>query len=233
MYSFDSNIRYSEVSENCHLTLNGLIDYFQDCSSFHSEEVGLGVGSLNRFHRAWYINAWQIEVDRYPKFCEKVTIQTWPYSFNGFVGLRNYVMRDEKGNCIACANSVWAFINTENGKFAKADEYVKDRYTLEPRFNMVYKDRKIKVPAGGEKLTEVIVNETMIDSNHHMNNEEYVGVATHLLNEYEPHHVRVEYRKSALLGNVLYPVLYRDQNYRILSLCDEGSNPYAVVEFAD
>mgnify|MGYP000603361539 CR=1 FL=1 len=33
-YSFTSRIRYSEIGEDGNLTLPGLINYFQDCSTF-------------------------------------------------------------------------------------------------------------------------------------------------------------------------------------------------------
>ena len=44
MYAFDSRIRYSETDSEGRLTLNALLNYFQDCSTFHSEDVGLGIG---------------------------------------------------------------------------------------------------------------------------------------------------------------------------------------------
>ena len=34
MYSFKSRVRYSEVGEDKKLSLNGIINYFQDCSTF-------------------------------------------------------------------------------------------------------------------------------------------------------------------------------------------------------
>jgi len=42
-YSFTSRIRYSEIGEDGNLTLPGLINYFQDCSTFQSEAIGEGV----------------------------------------------------------------------------------------------------------------------------------------------------------------------------------------------
>lgn len=47
-YSFDSRVRYSEIGEDRHLTLNGIINYFQDCSTFHSESLGVGMDFLSK-----------------------------------------------------------------------------------------------------------------------------------------------------------------------------------------
>ena len=46
MYAFDSRIRYSETDSEGYLTLDALLNYFQDCSTFHSEDVGLGIGYM-------------------------------------------------------------------------------------------------------------------------------------------------------------------------------------------
>ena len=43
MYEFDSTVRYSEVDSKGQMTWLALMDYFQDCSVFHSESVKLGV----------------------------------------------------------------------------------------------------------------------------------------------------------------------------------------------
>ena len=52
MYSFDSRVRYSEVDDQGKLTFTSMIDYFQDCSSFHSEDVGVGIDYLKEAHIA-------------------------------------------------------------------------------------------------------------------------------------------------------------------------------------
>ena len=45
-FSFDSRIRYSEVDSSCRLSLTGLTNYFQDCSTFQSEDLGIGTTVL-------------------------------------------------------------------------------------------------------------------------------------------------------------------------------------------
>ena len=75
-YSFDSRIRFSETGENKCLTLNGIINYFQDCSTFQSEDIGVGMKFLEERQQVWVLSAWQIVVERYPKLCEKVTISS-------------------------------------------------------------------------------------------------------------------------------------------------------------
>ena len=71
-YSFTSRIRYSEIGEDGNLTLPGLINYFQDCSTFQSEAIGEGVAELKKRGCAWVLSAWQIHVRRNPSLGEAV-----------------------------------------------------------------------------------------------------------------------------------------------------------------
>ena len=48
MYSFDSRVRYSEIGHRGTMTLPALINYFQDCSTFQSEDIGVGVEVLKK-----------------------------------------------------------------------------------------------------------------------------------------------------------------------------------------
>ena len=64
MYSFNSRVRYSQVNKDGRLKLVSLLDYFQDCSTFHSEDAGMGTEYLAGQGLAWVLNFWQIDVMR-------------------------------------------------------------------------------------------------------------------------------------------------------------------------
>lgn len=115
MYEFQAKIRYSETDSNGNLSLLGLLNYFQDSSIFHSDSLGAGVEALKDQGMFWALSAWQIVVKRYPKVCETVTVGTAPYEFKGFMGNRNFWMKDESGEMIAWANSIWSLVDIQSG----------------------------------------------------------------------------------------------------------------------
>ncbi len=233
MYSVESRIRYSEVDVDEKLPLDGIINYFQDCSTFHSEDVGVGLDYLIEHHRAWVLSSWQIIVDRYPKFGEHISVGTWAYAFQGFIGSRNFIMRDESGQQIACANSIWVYLNTETEKPAKLDEFERKAYELEPKLDMEYASRKIRLPESYEMLRPITILEHHLDTNHHVNNGQYVKMALGLLPEHQNiHQLRVEYRKPAKLGDIMGSRLYTEESRQIIALCDGQGELYSVVEFS-
>ena len=73
-----------------------------------------------------------------------------------------------------------------------------------------------------------------IDTNEHMNNGKYIMVAEgYLPEEFKVGRVRAEYRRAAILGDVLYPVIYKQENSVTVCLNDEEGNPYAVIQFLE
>ena len=233
MYLFDSRIRYSETDCDGKLTLISLLNYFQDCSTFQSEDLGMGVDYMQSIDKVWLMSSWQIVVNRYPRLGEKVSIGTLPYEFKGFMGHRNFVMFDEFGNQLAVANSLWSLINMKTWRPAMPDERMLKGYRLEERLDMNYAPRKIAIPEKeGEKPEAIAVRKHHIDTNHHVNNGQYVNIAMDLLPEgFEVGQLRAEYKKQAFLDDVFYPYIVTIDDRTIISLNDEKGEAYFISEF--
>ena len=66
-----------------------------------------------------------------------------------------------------------------------------------------------------------------------MNNCQYVQMALEVLpEEIQVHKLRVDYKKSAVLGDRIFPKYAKEEDRVVVELCDEGGKAYAVVEFA-
>ena len=231
MYTFDSRVRYSEIDHHGTMTLPALINYFQDCSTFHSESVGLGMDKLKEKKKAWVLSYWQVVVERFPKLGEHIEIGTFPTEFKGLYGNRNFFMKDGDGKRIACANSIWVFMDLEKGRPARPDKEDIEPYGTEAPLAMEYEDRKIKMPENCESLPSFPVRKYHIDTNEHVNNCQYVQMALEVLPENVPkHQLRVDYKKSAVYGDIIYPKMAEEENRMVVELCDEEGKPYAVVE---
>lgn len=231
MYEFGGRVRYSEIDHTGKMTLPALINYFQDCSTFHSEEVGLGMGRLKADRKAWVLSYWQVIVERYPELGERIVTGTFPTEFKGLYGNRNFYMKDEQGKQLACANSIWVFMDLEKGRPTRpAKEYIEPYGTEEP-LDMPYEGRKILMPEECEDMEPFPVRRYHIDTNEHVNNCQYVQMALEMLpREMSAGQLRVDYKKSAVLGDIIYPKVSREAERTVVELCDAGGKPYAVVE---
>jgi len=213
------------------MTLESLLDYFQDCSTFHSEDIGLGVDYFKQIRQVWLLSAWQICVDRYPKVCERIVTGTAPYEFRGFVGCRNFVMKTVEGEVLAYANSIWSLLDTEKMTPVRPNEKMLESYVLEEKYPMEYAPRRIAVPAGGKAEEPFAVKPHHLDTNHHVNNGQYVRMAMDYIPEkFEIRQLRVEYKSQAVLGDMIYPVVCSADDSYVISLNKEDTKPYCIVE---
>lgn len=231
IYEFESRVRYSEIDHRGTMTLPALINYFQDCSTFHSEAAGLGMEHLRQERKAWVLSYWQIVVNRYPKLCENITVGTFATEFKGFFGNRNFYMKDENENLAACANSVWVFMDLEKGRPCRPAEEDISPYGVHSPLDMPYEDRKISVPEGLDDREPFPVRKYHIDTNEHVNNCQYVQMALEMLPAgVSVGQIRVDYKKSAVLGDMIFPRITRIRERYVVELCDDKKTPYAVVE---
>lgn len=231
MYRFESRVRFSETDQDRKLTPGAIIDYFQDCSTFQSEDLGVGFPYLIPRDMTWILVYWQIEIEEYPALGERIQVATLPYEFKGFLGKRNFLIEKE-GQRIVKADSLWSLMDWKTKKPVKVPAEIADRYPLEEKIEMEYLPRKIKVTGKEEKAEPFRIQEYHLDCNGHVNNGQYVKLAAaYLPKDHKTSRIRAEYRNQAYLGNEIHPYIYRDENIITICLCDEEKKPYAVVEF--
>lgn len=236
-YSFSGRVRYSEIGENGLLTLPGILNYFQDCSTFQSEEVGLGIDILKEWKRIWVLSAWQVVVDRYPYMGERTkhlpghmdSVDLWDSVILQWKQRAENVWRMpilsglilmRKTDC----QSVW------KRKIQMLSEEKTGK--MESKLDMEYASRKIVLPEDYEQQDSFAVQKHHLDTNHHVNNCQYVQMAMDYLPEnFKIHQMRAEYKQQARLNDVICPARAVDENKTTVLLNDQKGEPYAVVEF--
>ena len=231
-YSFKGRVRYSEIGENGCLTLPGILDYYQDCCTFQSESIGQGMEVLEERKRAWVLSSWQIVVKRYPKMGEMVVATTAPYGFKGFLGMRNFTLKTEEGECLSWANSIWTNISTETGLPVRLTDEDLRGYVLDEKLDMDYAPRKIALPEHMEMEEAFVIQKHHLDTHHHVNNGQYIRMAANYLPEgFGIHQMRAEYKRQALLGDVFHPAVEQKEGKVTVAFFTDDQEPYAIVEF--
>lgn len=232
MYTYKSRVRLSECNKDLKLSISGLVNYFQDTSTFHSEDMEIGVDFLNNIACAWVLSYWYIEIKKMPTLGESIELVTWPYGFKGVAGLRNFLMKSADGEVLACADTQWAYIDLDRQRLKKVDDYQLDLYKLSPRYDMPETKRRIKLPEEAVELEKFPITKDHLDLYHHVNNEKYIHLAAlYLPDDYELGSIRVEYKQQAVLGDWIYPSVSEADDLYTIMLNNEAGKPYAVVEF--
>lgn len=234
MYTFESRVRFSEVDATEKLTLPAVVNYFQDCTTFQSEELGRGIEALKAIGKGWILSSWQIEVNRYPRICEKLKIDTWATTFDGIYGNRNFRLRTENDEVLARANSIWVYMDLVKGRPLRPNQEVISAYEIDPPLDMEPVSRKIALPKELEEREAFPVLRHQIDVNNHVNNCQYIQMALEVLPECgRAKKIRVEYKKSAKFGDMICPKVAIEADRKVVELCGTDGSVFAVVEMRE
>lgn len=239
MYTYEGMVRYSECDKNGNLTLVNLINYLQDCSTFHSEQLGRGIQFMTDRGIAWLIAAWQIEIDRLPRFCDEICVSTWCHTMKRSAAYRNFTISDTAGNQLVRANSQWFVYDFANGRPIRIPDEQHVLVTDEAPLDMPPMERRLKVVEPYEEAPSFTVSELYLDSNRHVNNAQYLGMAANAIADVCGHdggiqatdigRISVYYRQQALLGDTIVPRVHVESASITVDLASPAGETHAVV----
>ena len=232
MYEMKGRVRYSEVDSDGRLTIPALINYLQDCCTFQSEDLGVGLPYLRERGIGWFVTSWWIHVEKLPAMGEHITVKTWPYAFRGFLGYRNFTLENEAGEVPVEVNSLCILMEVKSGKPARLPEKMKEVYVTEPALERDWGDRKRKPDEQAQEAYRFVVQGMHIDTNGHMNNEKYVAAAQECLPEgFAASDIYVEYKKSAMRGDEIICVKSQRSDGMQVVLRDPEGEIFSIVEY--
>lgn len=231
MYQFKSRIRFSETDKNKKLSLPSIVDYFQDSSTFQTEELGVGFSYLEPRGLTWVLSYWQIIIDEYPALGEEISVGTLPYDFKSFMGKRNFFI-EKDGKMIVRADSLWALLDMEKLRPVKIPELLLTTYQKEEKLEMEYAPRKITIVGKETEEEGLCIGRHHLDCNGHVNNSQYIKIAmAYLPEEFQIKQMRAEYKNQAYLGDKIRTFRYEEEDKMIICLCNQEKEPFAVIEF--
>lgn len=231
--SIYDEVKFSNTDKDCQLSFGTIIDYLQNCSNAQSEALGVGMDYQIERKRAWILSSWEIKIKALPKYMDNIEITTWPYSFKGACGRRNYTITDEKTKEVVVeADSVWALFDTEKNFLTRIRKEDSDAYECEDKLNMEYSLGKIKRADNYERKDIFKVRKYQLDINKHMNNGWYVKIAEEFIEEKSMvNSIRVEYKKSAMYNDDIISYVAKEDNRIVIELRNEKEEIFAIIEF--
>jgi acyl-ACP thioesterase len=234
MYEIAQRVAASHTDAEGRMKFVSALDMMQDCSQLWMEAEP----AIERYFReqgiAQVLVSRQADVIRMPRYGERLSVRTSVYECQSFIGYRNTAIYDEAGLPCVESWSTGAFVVMETGKPAKLPADQLGLLTMDPKREMDYRNKKIRLPGeAGEDLPPVRVRRNDIDFNRHVNNARYVEVAMEYLEEdFTVSRFRAEYKRPAPYGDTFYPRLIkagRDILYILLN--NPAGEPFTVMEF--
>ena len=150
-----------------------LFSHTLDTAGYASNGRAYSIDALHEQGLSWVLSRFAIEVNRYPKQFEEITIETWIEDINKLVSTRNFQIFDKNRELIAKACSLWSMIDQNTRRPVNLLETLyKDAPILAETNDMERPVRILEVK--GEKVDEVKVRYSDIDFNQHTNSARYI-----------------------------------------------------------
>lgn len=212
MFNFDFRIRFSECNKRRVLKESSIINLLQDTSTFHSEYSDVKIEDLLKKNLGWIILSWDIKIKELPKFNDVVTVETRCPKGKGLYVFRDFrIIRGDE--VLVKAHSTWILLDLKRLVPTKIPNEMTKKYGIDEGLNEEWYNRKLKSLDDSKKVISFVVDENMIDSNNHMNNQKYIEKALKLIpSDLKVKRISVTYLKQSLLNDKMEIYLGRNKD---------------------
>lgn len=168
------------------MKISSILRHFQEAASLHVDKLGIGISDMQANNQiAWVLAKIRIEIKRYPKLKEKLTIETWPQLPGTIEYQRDFIVKDENGDTIIKALSSWIIINTDTREIQRSNLVSLSHlaiYTERPLGNLLSRFKPVKVVRECYQRT---VRYSDIDLMGHLNNAKYLDFVLDCFSVYD------------------------------------------------
>jgi len=111
--SQELQINFLQCYPNGHLKHTDLCNILQLTAALHSEIGGISFNDMQEFHQAWVLSRMRVEINRLPKWKDKVTIKTWINSLENSRSTRCLELYHGDEKLVGC-ETFWVVMNTNS-----------------------------------------------------------------------------------------------------------------------
>jgi len=150
-----------------------LMQYLQEAAALHAEQLGFGVGSLNRINSYWVLSNLRIEINMLPKWNDEITVKTWPSGHTRSIATREFVAKDQNDYELFKAGSQWMVLNKQSNR---PKNLFRLDLSLPKTESKALSEELVRLEPQDDysEVERITVPYSSIDLNGHVNNTEYV-----------------------------------------------------------
>ena len=236
IFVLEKEVTSVDTDFNLDVKLSTLFLYFQEVSSLHSEVLGVGKGETIDKNLHWVISRFNVEINKLPRYGDKIKIKTYPGKDNKLFFYRHYQITDLKDNVLVKACSIWLIVDGLTHQI-KRDPF--NGYSL-PQVSL---EGELEAPAKiNEAATDYLYSRKIrysdIDLNSHLNNTRYIELIQDSfdLSFYKEHKIKsilINYNQEFKAGDEVSIYISSSSPYIVSGRKDNKDHFVASLEFKD
>ncbi len=169
-----------QVSPFQELRSSAILRILQEMAAEHTELLGYPRSVTNEKGIIWVVAKQHVDIKRLPTYGEKITVSTYPHKLMHVLFPRTYEFRDESGELIISAQSIWTLIDINKRKMVNPADYDINIPDMSDgrKFNMPLSNA---IPFDLNQEGEIKAEYSFCDINGHINNTCYLDIAENLM----------------------------------------------------
>jgi len=204
---FDKNyeLRYFDMNKHGVASPITILTLLEETAAEHCHDINYCLYRLESQNIGWVLISGIIDMIRYPKYKEKISIRTWISKYTLIKGYRENIIYDDSGNIIGKAKGIWVFFDIEKRKPVPINEEIKTKWGLNPKISGEVDNDLIKIINEGDHQLEYDIYKSDVDNNKHVNNIRYFhwlieSLPDEILDDYYLRRIHARFFSEANLG---------------------------------
>lgn len=228
----DWEINFLQCYPNGYLKYTELCNLFQLTAATHSELGGISFSDMQEHNQAWVLSKMRVEINRLPKWKDKVTVKTWIHSLENSRSTRclEIYIGDEK---IVGCETFWAVFNTTTRR-PEALALPHEHFEKYPNEIAIAKPlSKINIAQELELVNKRIVQLSDLDIVNHANSVKYLEWCLDCVDTQQLLNKRLKSFEMNYLKEVSYlDAIEITRNLNLFTIQKEGKTCFALeLEF--
>ena len=230
-------VRAYEIDLHRRATLPTLINYMQEAAWHNAAARGGSVYLLHEHGVSWVLNRLRLEMFRYPRHLEQITVETWPSGRERFFVYRDYRLLDATGELIGQATSTWIVFDLAARKLVAVPEFLHDLVDLAVPANREPLPRsggkiRFSEPPAYTQATRVRYHD--LDINRHLNQAYYCqwaieALPQQLIEEKTLKEIDILFKAECTLGDAITSQAYSPETGVFFHQLLRGDTPLTLA----
>lgn len=227
MFENEIEIRYFEMNRFGETSATAMLTILEEVAANHCLAIGYGLYDLLKQNIGWVLLSGYMQMDRYPRYKEKIKVRTWISQYQSVRAIRENLIFDENGNIIGSSRSRWLFFDIEKRRPVYIFPEIRERWgCFEEVSSDIDVSNKIDEDFSASFKDDFVVTHFDLDTNEHLNNIRYLQ----WLIETIPIDIQSQYFLHSINGRFIGEAHYKDKIESLTDpLAEENSFIHKII----
>jgi medium-chain acyl-[acyl-carrier-protein] hydrolase len=168
-------LRYFEMNEFGTASPTTILTLLEETAADHCHSINYSLYQLEEQNIGWVLISGVMQMERYPRYKEKITIRTWLSQYSTIRGYRENIIYDEQNNIIGRARGLWVFFDIDKRRPVQIFDDIMKKWSFCNVESIDHNiSKKIKAVDNADYQSKFKVNRYDTDMNKHVNNIRYL-----------------------------------------------------------